>query len=143
MKAWEANIEILAPIQVVWDTATNFVEVPAWNPYVTRAHILSLQPFGKGTVFAHERDFRQAILKIQEFHLDTYIKLDIKVNRILGTAEYFLKPTVEGTIFTYVLKLKLNGTDRFAAPFIGRIVRKELTSLKKWIEQKRQTAIDK
>lgn len=133
MKVWEANIEIFAPIQVVWDIATNFVDVPEWNPYVKCAHIFSLQPFAKGTTFAHERDFRQAILKIEEFKIDTYIKLDIKVNRILGTVEYFLKPTVDGTIFTYVLKLKLNGTDKLATPFIDRIVRKELTSLKNYI----------
>lgn len=37
MKVFEAQIEIKAPVEVVWEKLTNFSHYPQWNPFILRA----------------------------------------------------------------------------------------------------------
>jgi hypothetical protein len=131
----ELSIEINAPVSVVWDRITDFNVMPEWNPNVTSVHMLSMQPSSKGTVIAVNRGWRQEILTITRFKLDTYLAFALKINKRTGVSEYQLEEKNSGTVLKHNYSLK--GGTKIRAIFTKVRLRNELNALKRWIEKKR------
>ena len=135
MSAWNNAVRITAPPQEVWKVLADLPHSSQWQPNVKWAIVESKGPFGPGTQVKLETAQGTVRLSVKECAAPERLVMEVDRVGVKGRSTYVLTPMGDETVVEHRLDLELAGLASLFSFTVGGSLKKELLSLKKWVER--------